>query len=356
MAATVAAGGRDWRARSLAGLALLAALVLGACASPGGTNAAGYRAYAIGDPAAPTPGQVQPGVLLLGGGEWPLEAMRWFFGRAGNGHLLILRASYGPENQEEMYNRIGGLASVRTFVLEHRRAGHAQEILDAVAAADGIYFGGGDQARYVRFIQGTSLQQALNRHVAQGKPIGGTSAGLAILGRYAYGALDGNSLAPQTALADADSPQITLVEGFLVVEPLHSAGVLTDTHFAERHRQGRLMAMLDQLQRRHPGQPLLGLGIDEDTALALTPVEARLYTDNDGRAWLFHPRPPVPRTGSALETSAWPVDVLGPDSRLRFPGWSVEAPVLRTTAQVRQGRLSYAPPLPWPEPEQEYEP
>ncbi|HZW18922.1 MAG TPA: hypothetical protein VFF71_08980, partial [Luteimonas sp.] len=36
----------------------------------------GYRYYAIGDLAAARPGPVEPGLMLVGGGEWPYDAFR----------------------------------------------------------------------------------------------------------------------------------------------------------------------------------------------------------------------------------------------------------------------------------------
>ena len=49
---------------------------------------------------------------------------------------------------------------------------------------------GGNQARYVNSWRGTRVQGAINANIAGGKPIGGTSAGLAVLGEFAYGALN----------------------------------------------------------------------------------------------------------------------------------------------------------------------
>ena len=45
-----------------------------------------------------------------------------------------------------------------------------------------------------------------------GKPIGGTSAGLAILGQWGYGALDGGSITSNDALRDPAGPAVTLVD------------------------------------------------------------------------------------------------------------------------------------------------
>ena len=51
------------------------------------------------------------------------------------------------------------------------------------------FIAGGDQANYVRGWKGTAIERAINAGIAEGKAIGGTSAGLAVLGEFVYGAL-----------------------------------------------------------------------------------------------------------------------------------------------------------------------
>ena len=183
---------RQRMAGLLASLLLFASI--GACATtpprPVATGG-GYVEYAIGDASAPTPGQVQPGLMLVGGGDWPHDAVRWMSDRMGHGRLVILRASGDVEAPEEWYRDISGIASARTFVFSDRRASSDPRVLDALREADGIFIAGGDQANYVRFWKDTPVAAALDAHVRAGKPIGGTSAGLAILGAWSYGALDG---------------------------------------------------------------------------------------------------------------------------------------------------------------------
>lgn len=55
-------------------LASIAALLLVLFALP--AAARDYRRYMIGDPAAPTPGRVEPGLLLMGGGDRNFDALR----------------------------------------------------------------------------------------------------------------------------------------------------------------------------------------------------------------------------------------------------------------------------------------
>ena len=64
--------------------------------------------------------QAEPGLLLMGGGDRNFEAMRWFMKKAGNGHIVVLRASQGGEIGEEFFNEVGGIQSVETFVFSER--------------------------------------------------------------------------------------------------------------------------------------------------------------------------------------------------------------------------------------------
>lgn len=255
------------------------------------TGGPGYKTFVIGDESRPTPGEVKGGLLMSGGGDWAYEAFRWFVNHAGNGHIVVLRASGTTESQDEFYNGVKGVTSVRTFLFTDRKAASDPKLLEAVRKADGIFLAGGDQARYVRYWKGTPLNELIDAHVAAGKPLGGTSAGLAVQGSWAYGAMDGGSVTSPEALKDPLGPAVTMVGDFLHFELL--TRIVTDSHFAERDRLGRLFAFVvkaNQL-RASPtvryAQPLVGLGIDEEAALTVeADGTARVHTNKDGKAWL----------------------------------------------------------------------
>ncbi len=306
-----------------------------------------YDYYRIGDVAAKTPGQVRPGLMMLGGGDWPYDAFRWLFDRAGNGHIVVLRASYADENQVEMYEKIGGVTSVETLVFHDRKASYDPEVLAVIAHADGIWIAGGDQSNYVKDWKGTPVEDAINRHVASGKPLGGTSAGLAVQGRYVYGAMDGGSLISKEALADSRTNAITLVEDFLRFEPLYSAGVITDTHFDARDRQARLVTMMAHVRESHPDAPLLGIGVDEQTALCIDgDGSGRIFTTNNGHAWLFRAGRSTLKKNGPVAAEGWRVTGAGRDSRVDARDWSVSNPAFQSAVAVRDGRLEYTPAIP----------
>ena len=302
--------------------------------------AADYDHYLSGDPTLPTPGPVSPGLLLMGGGDRNHDALRWFMDKAGHGNIVILRASLGGQIGDEFYNEVGGIQSAETFVFRDREAAYDPKILEALANADGIFIAGGNQSRYIRYWRGTPVAEALEAHVRAGKPLGGTSAGLAMLGEYVYGAMDGGSLISPKALADPLGPDTTIESDFLRLDLLR--GVITDTHFSERGRLGRLMAFVAKAEDLADGRPLLGLGVDEDAAVAV---------EGDGRARVYAT---APGAGATVVRGGWakglhedaPMSVarvevvgVGADSVLQLPSGEVERPLFERPYAVRDGVL-----------------
>ena len=304
----------------------------------GAAVAAEFGHHVLGDLQARTPGKPQRGLLLMGGGDRNMDALRWFVAKAGNGHIVVLRASQGGEIGEEFFNEVGGIKSVETFVFKDREAASDPKILAALKRADGIFLGGGDQSRYVRWWRGTPVAEALDAHVRAGKPLGGTSAGLAMLGEYLYGAMDGGSQTSPRALADPLGDGNTIETDFLRLSLLK--GVVTDSHFSERNRLGRLVAFVakgEAMARR----PLLGLGIDEDAAVAV---------EGDGRARIYATSPMAGATvvkggfAAQVEDAAMQLERVetvgaGPSSLLHLPSGRVERPVFERRYAVRDGVL-----------------
>ncbi|MBX9885679.1 MAG: cyanophycinase [Novosphingobium sp.] len=272
--------------------------------------------------------------------------MRWFIAKAGHGHIVILRASQHGEASREFYREIGGVLSAETFVTHARSASRDRRLLDALRKADGVFIAGGDQARYVRRWRGTPIAAALDAHVRAGKPLAGTSAGLAILGEYLYGAMDGQSLTAAQALARPYAKGTTIETGFLHLDLLK--GVITDSHFTQRERLGRLFAFLAKAQAGRPADapPLVGLGIDEGVALAVEP-------DGTGRVYPAAPGTGVSVvSGAAIGRTTLPgplvaarvrVTVAGPQSVVQLPSGAVTNPVAEKDYGAGGGAIALLP-------------
>ena len=300
----------------------------------------GYAYYAIGNVTTPTPAKVEAGAMLMGGGDWVDKAFTWLSAHAGHGHIVILRASGAEDLQEEWFRRIGGVASVQTIVFSAREASNNPDVLAVVQHADGIFLAGGDQANYVRYWKGTPMQEALNAHVRAGKPIGGSSAGLAVLGAHVYGAMDGGSLVSKEAMADPLGKPVTLVEDFLHLPFLEH--VLTDTHFSARERLGRLIALL--ARERVEGDPnTIGIGVDERTSLCIDgDGKGRVFTTRNGFAWLVQPAgaPQQAEAGKPLAYRDLRITGVGPQSGIDLRTLKVDKPAFKAIATVEKGELT----------------
>ena len=255
--------------------------------------------FVSGDPAAPRAAHTELGLALMGGGGAVDAAYRFIATHAGGGHILILRAvsddSFDPTDgdiDDSFLHTWGPVTSAQTIVFHNREAAFDTRVVAALHGADGIFLAGGDQGNYLRYWKGTPVQTALNEHVAANRPIGGSSAGLAILGRYSYTCLDGNSMESKNALADPFNTSMTLESDFLHYRWMEN--VMTDTHFSARHRLGRLITFVARFNADLPGAKTFGIGVDEKTAVLVgADGIGRIAAGSVGSAWLVMPQQPA---------------------------------------------------------------
>jgi cyanophycinase len=232
-----------------------------------------YRSYLTGNPAdAHT--QTTFGIAMLGGGGDVDEAYQWLCERSGGGDFVVLRAS-GEDGYNDYLYKLCKLDSVESIVTLSREAGSDPYVLQQVRNAEAIFFAGGDQANYVRFWKGTPLNNEINKAIARGVPVGGVSAGLAILGEYSFSAMytdetnkdRDSSITSEEALANPYDPKLTLERDFIKIPLLK--GVITDSHFTQRKREGRLLAFMARLKKDGWEEAPRGVGIDEVTAMGV---------------------------------------------------------------------------------------
>src|ERR1035437_7694774 len=145
------------------------------------------------------------GVAMMGGGGDLDEAFRWLCEKGNGGDFLILRAS-GSDAYNSYINGLCKLNSVATLLVPSRQAAQDPAVAGIIRQAEVVFIAGGDQANYIRAWKDTSVQVAINANLAEGKPIGGTSAGLAVQGEFVYGSLgdkpDDNALVSTEVLAN----------------------------------------------------------------------------------------------------------------------------------------------------------
>lgn len=203
--------------------------------------------------------QKQGALVIIGGAEDRegfCLVLREFVRRAGgvNAKIAVMTAATGfPQELGEEYTQIFerlGAESVEVVHTEHRDDSDCERSVSKIEQATGIFFTGGDQSRIVDFIKGSALGDAIHKRHKEGAVIGGTSAGAAMMPDEMI--LGGASVSHPTLDAVRMGPGM----GFL-------PGIVIDQHFAQRGRIGRLITAL-LLQ-----PALLGIGIDEDTAIVV---------------------------------------------------------------------------------------
>lgn len=199
-------------------------------------------------------------VMIIGGAEDKTngcEILRAFFESAGGSSAtigIIPSASREPTVVGDRYYQIfTGMGAQQVQVLDIRYRTECDEArwLDVIHSCSGVFITGGDQIRLRDLLSDTPVINTVkSRLQAKELVIAGTSAGAAIMGADM---IAGGS--------SGESPNQTLVElsnGLGFVPEL-----LVDQHFHNRNRMARLLSAI----AAHPNR--LGVGIDEDTCIAL---------------------------------------------------------------------------------------
>ena len=215
------------------------------------------------------------GLVLMGGGTDVDAAFQWMIGKSGGGDFVVIRASGTDAYNPWIYNDLGGVDSAETVIIKNRAAASDPFVVNQIRNAEALFIAGGDQSNYVDYWKGTQVEDAIHYLVTRNVPIGGTSAGLAVMGEFAFSAANG-TITSDTALSNPYNRKVALERDFLVLP--HMGGVLTDSHFVTRDRMGRLLTFLARIVQDGWASSAKGVGIDEMTALAMQP---------DGSATVF---------------------------------------------------------------------
>jgi cyanophycinase len=247
---------------------LCAAVLLSvACTANPALTADPYKYFHIGNKEDVQPKTVA-GIAMMGGGSDLDEVFRWLCNKGNGGDFLILRAR-GDDDYNPYVAGLCKANSVATLIIPNREAAMQPAVAEIIRKAEVVFIAGGDQSNYVRGWQGTQVQKAINENIAEGKPIGGTSAGLAVLGEFVYGCMkdkpDDKDLASTDVLPNPYFERVTLVRDFLTVP--HLENLITDSHFAGRDRMGRSLGFLARLMKDGWSASPREVAIDEKSAV-----------------------------------------------------------------------------------------
>ncbi|MEN6412168.1 MAG: cyanophycinase [Veillonellales bacterium] len=143
-----------------------------------------------------------------------------------------------------------GADNAPVLYITNRESANDRHQIREIDNATGIFITGGDQLRLTSILGGSGVDAALRRAFSRGTVIAGTSAGASVMS--------------DTMIVGGDSSDTPKK---LTLSMAHGMGLLAevviDQHFAQRGRINRLLAAVAQ------NPHILGIGIDEDTALVV---------------------------------------------------------------------------------------
>jgi cyanophycinase-like exopeptidase len=293
---------------SVASLAarIVAASVFALAGSPA-SAAADYQYFVSGNPADVTT-RTSALIVMQGGGTDVDANFRRMGEKSGGGDFVVLRASQADDYNDYIL-ALCRCDSVETIVFANREAAYDPFVIDKIRNAEALFIAGGDQSRYVRFWKDTPVADAIDFVASKPAPIGGTSAGMAILGQYSYSALTDDSLTSANALADPYHPDLTLETSFLKLAAME--GLITDQHLIEENRIGRTVTLLARLVADGVTGRGRAIAADRETALHIDPASG----DVTVHATADHATP----YAYFLETAA-PATVCAPGQPLSIAG------------------------------------
>jgi cyanophycinase len=169
--------------------------------------------------------------------------------------FVLTAATEEPQESWDSYRR--GFEELGAGTVEHldvadRRMANDPDLCARVRDARGIFMTGGDQTRLLMLVGGTALCDSMRlAYVERGACIAGTSAGASAMSEH--------TLSSAESRRSPIAAEVELVAGLGFLSP-----AVIDQHFSERGRLSRLLAAVAHNPK------LVGIGIDEDTALVLS--------------------------------------------------------------------------------------
>jgi len=207
-------------------------------------------------------------LFIIGGGHRSETMMKKFVeltNQSTNPKIVIFpMASSSPEesgqSMVEEFKKIG-ITDVEYYILSREQALQKEnkKILDNVSC---VYFTGGDQSRLTKALVDTPVHNKLLEIYEKGGVIGGTSAGAAVMSEVMITGDEKREVEEGHAFEEIQADNIVTTPGFGFVRT-----AIIDQHFVARRRHNRLVSLVAE----HP--KLLGIGIDESTAIIVKPDE-----------------------------------------------------------------------------------
>jgi cyanophycinase len=238
-----------------------------------------------------------PGLILMGGGlDVDASFSQRAFPIANGGDVVVIRTSGTNGYNDYLFNLVSGALkpdSVETLLLDTREKANSDYAEWTLRNAELIFIAGGDQSSYLNAWKDTRSEDAIRAAYLRGAVIGGTSAGLAVQGEHIYDP-DGVT-AVTSAEAVANPYRSGMLFSTLFLDLPLMGDIITDTHFSQRDRMGRLLAFMARLRQDGNAPRIVGVGVSENTAIFLD-RDGRGIVDGSGSAYVIEETADTQRT------------------------------------------------------------
>ena len=240
------------------------------------------------------------GTLLIagGGGKQGAAIFRKFVELAGGNTariVIVPTAMSSDPNYDYQNPGVAKFARDRlklkhvTVLHTHdRREADTREFVRPLKTANGVWFSGGRQWRFADSYLGTRSEKEFHRVLKRGGVIGGSSAGASIQADFL---VRGDSRTNRIMIGDHQ-------RGLGFIE-----NCAIDQHVIKRGRQMGLVKVLTdpdgKMLRRFDREDLLGIGIDEDTAIIVRRNTFEVFGKPDAAVLIYDPRKWTAQTADA---------------------------------------------------------
>lgn len=217
----------------------------------------------------------EPGIVLMGGSTDVDEALQWMIARAQGGDVVIIRASGSTGYNHYIYG-LGTVNSVETLLIDSRTKAMKAEVGERIRQAEMLFIAGGDQWNYVTYWKNSEVSKAIQYLIEVKKvPVGGTSAGCAVLSGIIFDAKNGSAVS-EDVLPNPYHQTVSLSGSFIELPFLENT--ISDQHYSQRTRKGRHVTFMARMAKDMGISQPKGIGVDERTAVCI---------DKDGKASVF---------------------------------------------------------------------
>lgn len=242
---------------------------------------------------AQTTGPENGTLLIAGGGSGHPKHLKTILDRfielAGGKEARIIviptAASSSPDYAYQKYGmarRLRQQYKVKSVGIVHThdpKVADTKDFIQPINEATGIWFSGGRQWRFTKAYRGTLAEKAFRKVLARGGVIAGSSSGATIQGSF---------------LARGDSKTNTIMVGDFQYGFGYIKNVAIDQHIVPRKRQLDMVEVLEdpgkKMNAEFDRSSLLGLGIDEDTAIVVKGNHFQVIGKPTGLVFIYDPR------------------------------------------------------------------